>query len=275
MKRQIIKIDENKCNGCGLCVPDCPEGAIQIIDGKAQLVGELLCDGLGACIGNCPEGAIEIEEREAQSYNETEALKNVLKAEGNVLKAHLKHLTDHNQTDYLNTALTYLKENNIAIPEYKEAVKPVHKGCPGSLAMSFTRPESITEPQTSGAVSQSQLGQWPIQLSLLSPNAPYFKDADLVIAADCVPFTYADFHNRFLKGKILIIFCPKLDTTLEQYVEKLTAMFKENNIKSITLVHMEVPCCGGLSRLTEEALRRSGKNIVIKDYTISIRGEII
>jgi NAD-dependent dihydropyrimidine dehydrogenase PreA subunit len=292
MKRDIITIDEEKCTGCGECVPNCPEGAIQIIDGKARLVSDLSCDGLGACIGHCPEGAMSVENREAEPYDERKVMVNIVKAGPATIKAHLLHLKDHNQTEFLTQALGYLRENGITPPDLSAGDgAPAHEGCPGMKVMDFRE-----EAGTSGgakaagqgsagltaaghgpesAAARSELRQWPVQLQLLNANAPYFQDADLVITADCVPFAYPDFHNRFLKGKALIILCPKLDKVLEQYVEKLTEIFKNNNIKSLTLVHMEVPCCFGLSRLVEEALKRSGKNIIIKDYTISIKGEII
>ncbi|MCK5580463.1 MAG: 4Fe-4S binding protein [Candidatus Omnitrophica bacterium] len=275
MLRKIIKIDENKCNGCGACVPDCPEGALQIIDGKARLVGELLCDGLGACIGNCPEGAIAIEEREAEEYDEKKVMENVVKAGENVITAHIKHLKDHGQREYLEQAVNYLKEHNISIPASEEKTEePLPCGCPGTMMKDFRsdKTEEIQE-QPSGTI-KSELRQWPTQLHLVSPGAPYFQDCELLVAGDCVPFTYADFHRRFLKGKILIMFCPKLDAAMDMYLEKLTAIIQDNNIKSITVVKMEVPCCGGALKLTEEALKKSGKNIVVKEYTISIKGEI-
>ena len=181
----------------------------------------------------------------------------------------------------MTQGLAYLREKGITIPDLSAGEEPAACGCPGMKVMDF-RKES-DQPAGGAAPGQgsesiaasSELRQWPVQLQLLNPNAPYFQDSDLVIAADCVPFAYPNFHNRFLKGKALIILCPKLDKVLEQYVEKLTEIFKNNNIKSITLVHMEVPCCFGLARLVEEALKRSGKSIIIKDYTISIKGEIV
>ena len=284
MKRDIITIDEEKCTGCGECVPNCPEGAIQIIDGKARLVSDLSCDGLGACIGHCPEDAISIENREAEPYDEAKVMVNIVKAGPATIKAHLMHLKDHNQTAYMTQAIAYLRENGITVPDLSAgqgACPP--SGCPGMKVADFreegagaTGAGGSGRSQDSQAISaETELRQWPVQLQLLNANAPYFQDSDLVIAADCVPFAYSNFHNRFLKGKSLIILCPKLDKVLEQYVEKLTEIFKNNNIKSITLVHMEVPCCFGLGRLVEEALKRSGKNIVIKDYTISIKGDIV
>lgn len=277
MRRKIIHIDEQKCNGCAKCIPNCPEGAIQIIDGKARLVGELLCDGLGACIGNCPVGAISIEEREAEAYDEIKVLKNILKAKGSVLTAHLKHLYEHDQIEYLEAALAYLKAHAIPVPEYIKTEEPAaFTGCPGSLAMSFDTKQGQEDVQSSdNSPRMSALSHWPIQLHLINPAAPYFKDADLVIAADCVPFTYADFHARFLKNKKLLIFCPKLDNSREEYLSKLTELIAHNAIRSITLVHMEVPCCNGLVSLTEEALRQSGKNVIIKEYTISLQGQIL
>lgn len=290
MKRDIITIDEEKCTGCGECVPNCPEGAIQIIDGKARLVSDLSCDGLGACIGHCPEDAISIENREAEPYDERKVMENIVKAGPATIKAHLMHLKEHNQTEYLSQAIAYLREKGITPPEMDSGHAPGHPAsCPGLKVMDFREERGATgggagagrqDAASASGVGQatavkSELRQWPVQLQLVNPNAPYFQDADLVIAADCVPFSYANFHDRFLKGKTLIILCPKLDRVLEQYLEKLAEIFRINNIKSITLVHMEVPCCFGLTRLVEEALKRAGKNIVIKDYTVSIKGEII
>lgn len=272
MKRQIIKIDEEKCNGCGLCVPNCPEGALQIIDGKARLVGELLCDGLGACIGNCPEGAITIEEREAEEYQELKVMENVVKAGKNVLTAHLKHLKDHGQQDYLKQAMDYLKAHNISIPEEDKQMEPLPCGCPGTMMKDFRdgHPEEI-QSKSVGSL-KSELRQWPIQLQLLNPQAPYFKDADLLIAADCVPFAYADFHNDLLKGKILLVGCPKLDD-VELYEKKITQILKNNDIKSITCAHMEVPCCFGLISIIKSAISASDKEIPFHEVNIGIKGE--
>ncbi|MFC2149613.1 ATP-binding protein, partial [Candidatus Auribacterota bacterium] len=261
-KRQIIKIDEDKCNGCGQCVPNCPEGALRIIDGKARLVGELLCDGLGACIGKCPEGAITIEEREAEKYDENKVMKNVVKGGEKVIAAHLKHLREHNQEEYLKQAKGYLANKGIKEPVEQKPSVHMPGGCPGMMMKDMRSGKKESTGDRSAAPSESQLGQWPIQLHLLNPHAPYFKDADIVIAADCVPFAYPDFHERFLKGKILAIFCPKLDSSYEAYTEKLTEMFRDNNIRSITVLHMEVPCCFGTVSLVEEALKKSGKYII-------------
>lgn len=276
MKRNIIKIDEELCNGCGLCANGCPEGAIQMIDGKARLVGELLCDGLGACIGGCPVGAIEIETREGEPYDELKVMDNIVAKGEATLKAHLKHLDDHKQTEYLDIAKKYLKDKGMDLPVYQEEVKGMACGCPGSMMRDMRKKEAespAVAPSLGGL--NSELRQWPIQLHLLNPAAPYFRDADILVAADCTAFAYADFHRRFIKDKIMVMFCPKLDSGLDSYVEKLTDLFKGNNIKSITVVRMEVPCCNGAVRITEEALKRSGKNIIMKEYVISIDGKII
>jgi len=232
MKRKIIKIDEKKCNGCGECIPNCPEGALQIIDGKARLISDLFCDGLGACIGDCPLGAIKVEEREAEPYNEAKVMINVIKGGPNVIKAHLKHLKDHNETKFYNQAIEFLNENKIEL--------------------------------------KSELRQWPTQLHLLNPQASYFQDADLLVAADCVPFALNNFHGQYLKGKTLAHFCPKLDNSYEEYVEKLSQIFKLNNIKSVKILKMEVPCCNGTRATVDAALQKSGKNIKIEDITINI-----
>jgi len=269
MKRKVITINEEKCTGCGNCIPGCPEGALQVIDEKARLISDLFCDGLGACIGECPTGAMSIEEREAEPYDEYKVMENIIKGGNNVIKAHLKHLNDHNEKELLRQATDFLKENNINIPDYQEKLAC---GCPGTMTKTITR-EPVHE--TENINTASKLSNWPVQLQLLNSNAPYLKDADLVIAADCTPFAYPNFHNRFLKGKILTVFCPKLDKTIDQYIDKLTEIFNIQDIKSVTIVHMEVPCCSGISTVVTEALKRSQKNIIVKDYTISINGEIV
>ncbi|MDP2924485.1 MAG: 4Fe-4S binding protein [Candidatus Omnitrophota bacterium] len=271
-KRKIIKIDEKKCNGCGLCIPNCPEGAMQIINGKARLVSDLFCDGLGACIGKCPKGAIFVEEREAKDYDEKKVMENIVKQGKETIAAHLKHLKEHGQKQYLQEALDFLKAKAITIPK-EEIMSKNECGCPGSKMIDIKRKTKNINGQPQRL--HSELRQWPIQLHLLNPSAPYFKEANLLIAADCVSFSYANFHQRLLKGKILIIFCPKLDNAKDVYVEKLTQIIKNNEIKSLTLVHMEVPCCFGLVSIAEEAVKALGKNIIIKNYTISIKGDII
>lgn len=276
MKRNVIHIDDEKCDGCGLCLPNCPEGAIQIIEGKARLVSDLFCDGLGACIGHCPQGAITIEEREAEPYDERKVMQNVARGGPAVIEAHLKHLADHGEKEYLRQAMAFLREEGLPVPETEQGgiQGKCGAGCPGARTVDLRGQADRSGERNAGPVA-SQLRQWPVQLQLVNPNAPYFKDADLVIAADCVPFAYGDFHTRFLRDKTLIILCPKLDGMPDAYIEKLSSIFKGNSIRSVTVAHMEVPCCFGLMNLVEEAVRRSGRDIRIEDFTISIQGELV
>jgi len=279
-KRKIIKIDEEKCNGCGLCIPNCPEGALQIIDGKARLISDLFCDGLGACIGYCPEGAITIEEREAREYDERKVMENIVKQGKNVIKAHLEHLKQHNQSEYLKQAVDFLKERNIEIHLEEEQLASKHKHmstfpeCPGLKIMDFREKEEVAEEKKAVSKGISKLRQWPVQIMLVPPFAPYLKDADLLIAADCIPFAYADFHDDLLNGKILLVGCPKFDD-VDFYKERITQILKNNNIKSITCAHMEVPCCFGMVSIVKSAISASGKDIPFKEVTISIKGKKI
>lgn len=272
-KRKIIRIDEEKCDGCGLCIPNCPEGALQVIDGKARLLSDLFCDGLGACIGHCPQGAITIEEREAQGYDERKVMENIVKQGENVIKAHLAHLKEHGAHEYLKQALDYLKEKNIKVPQ-EESVPASHKHstCP-SVQVIDLRSKKDEETKKEYAISgASQLNNWPVQIKLVPVNAPYLNSADLLIAADCVAFSYANFHDDLLKGKALLVGCPKLDDA-EFYKEKLTGIFKNNQIKSVTCAHMEVPCCFGLVSIVQSAIAASGKEIPYQEVTIGIKGE--
>jgi len=241
-KRKIIKIDQDKCNGCGLCIPNCPEGAMQLIDGKARLISDLFCDGLGACLGHCPQGAITIEEREAGEYDEVKVMDNIVKQGKNVIKAHLGHLKGHSQHAYLKQAMDFLKEKNIKVPFEEVTMHAAHgfSGCPSAKIMDFTKEKQTSPKDESFSEQQSQLKTWPVQIMLVPPFAPYLNNADLLIAADCVPFAYADFHQDLLKDKILLVGCPKLDDT-QIYQEKINQILKQNNIKSITYAHMEVP----------------------------------
>jgi len=279
VKRNIIKIDEEKCTGCGQCIPNCPEGALQIIDGKARLVSDLFCDGLGACIGHCPEGAIDIEERDAEVYDEERVMENIVKQGKSVIKAHLEHLKDHNQDEYLGQAIDFLKEKGIEVPlDEKPSQGHEHAdlpcGCPGSKVMDFReKDEGPAEGDKPATKATSQLRQWPVQLMLVPPNAPYLNGADLLIAADCVPFAHANFHDELLRGKSLLIGCPKLDDA-ELYVEKITHILKNNEIKSLTVANMEVPCCFGLYELVKNALDASGKDIPFKQVVVGIKGEL-
>jgi ferredoxin len=271
-KRKIIKIDEKKCNGCGQCIPNCPEGAIQIIDGKARLVSDLFCDGLGACLGYCPEGAISTEEREAAPYDERKVMENIISQGEGVIRAHLVHLSQHNEQGYLRQAQAYLKEKGIQASVMQE-LQTKNCVCPGSKVMDLREDKEYAEEPGIKEVS-SALGNWPVQLRLVPEQAPYLAGAELLIAADCVPFSYAAFHQDLLKGKILLIACPKLDD-LQYYQEKLTTIFKNNEIKSLACAHMEVPCCFGLPKIVKDALKLSGKDIPFKDITVSIKGEIL
>jgi len=278
MKRKIIKINDEKCNGCGLCIPDCPEGALQMIDNKARLVSDLFCDGLGACIGTCPVGAIEVEEREAVPYDERRVMEeNIIRAGANTIKAHLKHLKDHGEMGYYETAIEVLKEKNIPVPQ----LEVVHEhqgcasgGCPGSKPMSFKDVYKPKKENTASVKLQSELQTWPTQLQLMHPGASYLKNADLLIAADCAPFAYANFHQDFIKGKVLVNFCPKLDQTIDHYIDKLVMMFQNNDINSITIVRMEVPCCGGMEMIVQEALNRANSNLKPEVKIISIKGDL-
>ena len=275
-KRKIIRIDQDKCNGCGLCIPNCPEGAIQLIDGKARLISDLFCDGLGACLGHCPQGAITIEEREAEEYNERKVMGNIVKQGKNVIKAHLDHLKEHNQNEYLKQAIDFLKEKNIEVHfnEAKEHSEHAHgfSTCPGSKIMDFRKKEETQRKKKTVPKGESELKTWPVQIMLVPPFAPYLNNADLLIAADCVPFAYADFHQDLLKDKILLVGCPKLDDT-QVYQDRINQILKNNVIKSITYAHMEVPCCFGLVNIISEAISQSGKDIPFQEVIISIKGE--
>lgn len=270
MKRKIIEIDEEKCNGCGNCVPDCPEGALQIIDGKARLISDLFCDGLGACIGSCPVGAIKIVEREAQPYDEKRVMENIVKQGKNTIIAHLKHLKQHGEMKYLNQALEFLKEKKIDV-DLKDISEP--PCCPGM--QTIYRKEDDIEGISSDMQIKSQLRQWPVQLHLVNPQAPYFKKADLVFAADCTAYAYGNFHNDFIKGKTIVIACPKLDQEIDRYIEKIGKIIELNNINTITVVVMEVPCCSGLMRIVEQGVKESRKKIPIKKVVIGLQGEIL
>ncbi|MFC2135285.1 ATP-binding protein [Bacteroidota bacterium] len=274
MKRQIVKIDEEKCDGCGLCIPNCAEGALQVINGKARLISDLFCDGLGACLGHCPQDAISIEEREAEPYDEWKVMDYIVQGGNEVIIAHMEHLRDHEEFEYLAIAKKYLEEKNIEInlgedkPKQAEAC---NTGCPGSKSLDLR--DDVKDIVEDGARA-SHLSHWPIQLHLVSPSAGYYKDANLLLSADCVGFSYPNFHKDFLKGKSLAIACPKLDTNKEVYLEKLIAMINEAKIKSIHVMIMTVPCCGGLFHLVKEAVEKADRNIPVKVSVIGIKGEV-
>ena len=280
MKRKIIQIDETKCNGCEECIPNCPEGAIQVIDGKARLISDLLCDGLGACLGHCPQGAITIIERQAQAYDEKKVMANMVKQGANVIKAHLLHLRDHGQSEFLSQALSYLKENGIDNPlaaEHKDKAGGVsghHAGCPGAKMFDF-RPAATEAQDVPIVKAKSQLRQWPIQMHLISPSAPYYQGADVVLAADCTAYALGDFHAEYLKGKALAIACPKLDENQDVYVQKIKAWFEEAKINTLTVLIMQVPCCRALLGLAQQALALSKRKVPIKCAVVSLQGEIL
>ncbi|MCX5773473.1 MAG: 4Fe-4S ferredoxin [Fusobacteria bacterium] len=271
MKRDIIEIDDQKCNGCGVCVPNCHEGALQIINGKARLISDLFCDGLGACIGHCPQNAITITQKETIAYDEVETMKkNIIPAGPDTIKAHLMHLLDHKQVNYYTQAIDTLISENVAIPPHTKVASHCGGGCPGSAGKSFA-------PKNNEATLEnipSELSHWPIQLHLINPNMADFENCELLIAADCSAFSFGNFHQTFLKDKKLVIACPKLDSNKDIYIEKIAHIISSKNLKSLTVVRMEVPCCGGLVSLVEEARTLSGKTIPIQQIIIGIQGSI-
>lgn len=291
MIREIIKIDEELCNGCGLCIPSCPEGALQLIDGKARLISDLMCDGLGACIGDCPEGAITIEKREAEPYNETIVMGEIVKHGKNTVIAHLKHLLDHNEMSFYDEAVEFLEKgrSNLAfsVDEVLEQVyAPVMAGdncatggCPGARMVEFDidMEEVDAAGKSSGSFEDapSELRQWPVQMHLVNPNAPYFQNADVVLAADCVAFTAGNFHSRFLKGHTLAIACPKLDQGKEMYIEKLRSMIDDAKINTLHVIVMEVPCCSGLVHIARLARDQASRNVPLKQTVVSIQGQVL
>ena len=244
VKRKIIEIDEDKCTGCGACVTKCAEGALAIVDGKAKVVNEVFCDGLGACIGECPEDALKIIERDAPEFDE-EAVK--------------EHIEGH------------------AHPAHKAAIGPEPCGCPSHNPMQVKAEAGHSAHAKHHAPAQDglppELTNWPIQWKLVRSDMPFFKGADVLMAADCVPFAFRDFHGKFLADKPVIIGCPKLDEQ-EKYLEKLTDVISHSGLKSITIAHMEVPCCHGLQKIVAEAVRRSGKKVPVKTWIIGIQGDI-
>lgn len=229
--RKIVMIDEEKCNGCGLCVPACHEGAIQIIDGVARLVEDKLCDGLGDCLGHCPLGAITIIEREADAYDEL------------AVQEHLQSL--------------------------RGKAQPCSGGCPGSRAVNMARERS----RQSTAELESELVNWPVQLHLVPVTAPYFRDRELLVCADCVPFAYPNFHGKILQGQVVTIACPKLDQ-IQSYAAKLAEIIVANSIPKVTVAHMEVPCCSGLVHIVRQAIELSGGAVELGDITVGIDGKI-
>src|SRR5512138_620320 len=249
MLRKIVRIDESKCDGCGQCVPACAEGAIAIVEGKARLVGDVLCDGLGACLGDCPRGAISVIEREAAPFDE------------GAVRAHLTGAP----APPAPRASARPRLSVLASPE-----PAAGGGCPGSRSMTLPRDGA---PGAAPASGRSRLGQWPVQLHLVSPQAPYFRGADLLVAADCVPFAYARFHDDFLDGRAVVVGCPKLDD-VAPYAAKLAAIIHVGQVRSVTVIRMEVPCCGGISRLARQAMADAGRDLPFRDVVVGADGAI-
>jgi NAD-dependent dihydropyrimidine dehydrogenase PreA subunit len=309
MVREMVKIDEVLCNGCGLCVPGCHEGALQIIDGKARLISDLMCDGLGACLGHCPQGAISIEKREAGAYDEASVVALMIPKGKNTMIAHLKHLKEHQELTYLKQGVNYLREHKedlgFSLQEVIDAVhgnqpQPVSmsthqehgSGCPGSRTMIIERPmkreavagaaalASAVSGAEEGAVTgdvtgTSELRQWPVQMHLINPQAPYYRNADVLIAADCVAYAMGDFHQHYLKGKSLAIACPKLDANMDVYLNKITAMIDYAHINTITVMIMQVPCCGGLLQIVNKAVSAAQRKIPVKLLMVSLEGTVL
>jgi len=247
VKRKIIKIDEDLCTGCGNCVVSCAEGALEVIDGKAKVVNDIFCDGLGACIGECPEGALEIIEREALKFDE-EAVEKYLES----LKYNEKTIRTHEQH--------ILTEDTLPC------------GCPSAKTMVF---DDLQEKTDVSDKITSSLRQWPVQMHLMSPIAPYYQGADVLLSADCVAYSYGDFHRDFLKHKSIAIACPKLDQGRDIYIEKIRSLIDDAKINTLTVATMEVPCCSGLLALTQEATKRASRKVPIKSIVVSLKGDIL
>jgi NAD-dependent dihydropyrimidine dehydrogenase PreA subunit len=314
MKREIIRIDEDLCNGCGICIPNCHEGALQIVDGKARLISDLMCDGLGACIGHCPEGAITMETREAVPYNEKAVMEEMISKGKNTIIAHLKHLKDHNEFGFLKEGVAFLLANReragFDVDEVLETVHahkpggsakpevkaPQHQhqhqhqgqahahahahphpqgggGCPGSRSMTIERDNISLAGGVASTDAPSELRQWPVQMHLINPAAGYFQGSDVVIAADCVAFAAGNFHGKYLKGKTVAIACPKLDSNMEVYVSKITSLIDDAKVNTVTVIMMEVPCCGGLLRLVKAGTEKATRKVPLKMIIIGINGE--
>lgn len=311
MIREIIKIDEEKCDGCGLCIPSCHEGALQIIDDKAVLISDLMCDGLGACLGHCPQDALTIEEREAEAYDEVAVMKEMIQKGKNVVVAHMKHLKDHQEHTFLKQGVQFLLDHKEKLDfNPVEVIQEIHhhgkpqsisnhghahgaggehdfdnapdpatleaggaRGCPGSREMSF-QPEGATS-QGGGQDQPSALRQWPVQLHLINPGAGYFQGADLLITADCVAYAMGNFHAKHLQNKSLVIACPKLDSNMEIYQQKITALIDHAQVNTVTVMIMEVPCCGGLLQLVQSAAEQAERKVPVKTIQVGIQGQVL
>jgi len=254
MKRKIIKIDESLCDGCGVCIPSCPEGALKIIDGKARIVKESFCDGLGVCLGECPLGALAVVETETEEYDEAGVIEHIKQHAPEKFNAHIEHLNQHT--------------NEIPRPHHHRNNHGA--GCPSSRVMVF---DTQTDVRTSDIVP-SQLKQWPIQLHLVSPSAPYFKNADIAFVADCVPLAYGNFQNDFLSKYAIAIACPKLDD-IDSYSEKIKNIVEQSKPRSIKVLIMEVPCCTGLLHITKHVVASVQPQIPLEVIVIGIKGDIL
>ena len=269
--RKIIKIDEELCTGCGNCIVDCAEAALEIIDGKAKVVNDLFCDGLGACISGCPEGALEIIEREAAEFNEEAVEKRLesLKTKEEVELEQVKQIVAEHSHQCGCQSMDF--EEPTVQKEVKQA-EPHQCGCPSSQTMVFDEPEVKTE--NTGKIS-STLRQWPVQMHLINPNAPYYQGADVLISADCVAYSYGDFHRDFLSSKSIAIACPKLDQGKEVYIEKIKTLIDGAKVNTLTVAIMEVPCCSGLLSLVQEGAKRATRKVPMKEIVINVKGKIL
>jgi Pyruvate/2-oxoacid:ferredoxin oxidoreductase delta subunit len=275
-KRNIIKIDEDKCTGCGLCVPSCAEGAIQIVNGKARLVSERYCDGLGACLGECPEGALQVIEREAEAFDEAAVQAYLGSAQPSARAGHAEH-PGPRPSAHAAPAHAAPAAAAPAAETIRAHVPRQHGGaphaCPGARMMHFEAEGAPAAP-AAAAPGRSRLTQWPVQLMLVPVEAPYFKNADILVAADCVPFALAGFHEELLKGKAVVVGCPKLDD-VGYYAKKLAQIFSSSNAKSVTVATMEVPCCSGMVQAVYEALDMVDRSIPVYTVTVGIRGQVL
>ena len=261
MLRKIVRIDEAKCDGCGECIPACAEGAIALVGGKARLSADALCDGLGACLGECPRGAITVEERDVAAFD-LDAVKVHLLSMGEQVAARHDPVPRPSVAPPARPRLAILSDT---------APHAAGGGCPGSRPMVLSR--AAAAPAARAGAAPSRLGQWPVQLQLVPIAAPYFRGADLLVAADCVPFAYPGFHEELLAGRALVVGCPKLDD-LSAYVEKLGRIVAENDVRTVTVVRMEVPCCGGIASAARRAVEASGKPIPFRDVVVGVSGTI-
>jgi len=297
MIREMVKIDDELCDGCEQCIPNCHEGALQMIDGKARLISDLMCDGLGACLGHCPQGAITIEKREAEPYNETKVMEIMVAKGANTVVAHLSHLKEHNEMEFLAEGVKFLKDHENELEfNIREVMSRVHQshveeeqlacGCPGSEARSFqpqslagqpvaVAPGNLTMGHNGNTEQPSELKQWPVQMHLINPSASYFQQSDLVLAADCVAFSLGNFHSKWLKGKSLAIACPKLDSGQESYISKIKSLIDDAKINTLTVMMMQVPCCGGLLQMAQMAVNQAERKIPVKSVIVGVEGEIL